>query len=369
MNASFLTALNQMKEGREAGFNVVYSQTYNYVYGIVKEYAEYTEEVRKVLHLTYVETYRTIHMLQNQERFREWLEEIARKHGICLKKSEDVDAIKSVKLTGDTLPGQMAQEIYNECCITLGLAPSEINSIAPVPAHESVSTPKAAKEDVVNEKSVKEVVAEKVKETIKDEIKEGAKQLIAEAGKEVGKQGVAEGAGKAVGLVAKFAALSTKMKAAVVTGTLVTSVATVGVVGTVATSLAEDDIEVTETTGSVLEEMDLSRCIGLYDTADEDYSGEPLLYPVRVSEDTYAFCSEEIAKHFDSVDYGAVVILDSMPEDVAVAYVTYGTGGENNVYSWSDEKIVVVSCFEGHSVIVTVCLDEDIEEVRGNMYQ
>jgi len=383
MNANFVTALNQMKEGREAGFNVVYSQTYNYSYNVVREYVAYEELVCKALHLAYVEAYRNIHTLQAVEYFQNWLDAIVRRHGLSLSETGNVENVLDntvekvgTKLVGNTLPIQTAQEIYNACCITLGLAPSEIHKIQPAAAHESVKAPAAAKEDVVNKKSVKEVVAEKVKETIKDEIKgvvkdeikEGAKQLVTEAGKEVGKQAVAEGTGEAVGLLAKFAALSTKMKAAVVTGTLVTSVATVGVVGTVATSLSDNDTEITEETGSVLEELDLSRCMGLYDAEEDDYSGEPLLYPVKVSEDTYAFYPGEIAKHFDSEDYGAVVILDSMPEDVAVAYVAYGAGGEDMVYSWSDEKAVVVSCFEGHSVIVTVSLSNDKEEIRQNMY-
>lgn len=68
-----LTAIEQMKEGKEEGFAVVYSQTYNYVYSKAKYLMKSEEDALDLTQETYVQAYKGISGIDNPENIYAWL--------------------------------------------------------------------------------------------------------------------------------------------------------------------------------------------------------------------------------------------------------------------------------------------------------
>lgn len=85
-----LTAIEQMKEGKEEGFAVVYSQTYNYVYSKAKYLMKSEEDALDLTQETYVQAYKGISGIDNPENIYAWLGGIVYRQGMKIfnKKKE-----------------------------------------------------------------------------------------------------------------------------------------------------------------------------------------------------------------------------------------------------------------------------------------
>ncbi len=315
-------AIEQMAAGKEKGFNIVYSNTYNKVYWYAQDYAVKDEDIFELIHGVYVETYKNIADGQTCEDITEWLISITNKRGMELFKKQVSPEIKESKR--ERLEVKKAQRVYNACCILLGLEPTTIEEDG-----KTVIVSRKVKE------KVKKTVVDEVEGAVKDEIKGGLKALIA--------------------------SLSAKAKLALMAGAVTTTAVTAGVVGTVVNSEPKVDAPIDVVTEET-EEADITLCLALYTATTNSYEGEALLHPVKTGENEYTFRAEDIAKYFEDWDYAALVVEDGMPEDMAVAYVE-----SDGVKSFSDEGVIYVSCF-GSDVVVTVVPKEEVEEVRSHMY-
>lgn len=322
MNKKLDKAIEQMAAGKEKGFNAVYSNTYNKVYWHAQDYAVKDEDIFELMHGVYVEAYKNVAEGQKSEDIILWLISITEKRGMELFKKQVGPEAKESKR--ERLEVKKAQRVYNACCILLGLEPTTIEEDG-----KTVIVSRKVKE------KVKKTVVDEVEGAVKDEIKGGLKALIA--------------------------SLSAKAKLALMAGAVTTTAVTAGVVGTVVNSEPKADVPidvVTEETG----EADITLCLALYAATMDSYEGDPLIYPVKTGENEYTFRAEDVAKYFEDWDYAALVVEDGMPEDMAVAYVE-----SDGVKSFSDERVLFVSCF-GSDVVVIVVPREEVEEVRSHMY-
>lgn len=91
MDKSLLEAIQQLKEGKEEGFNKVYSETYNHVYFRAKSYMKDEEDTLDLVQIVYVEAYRNIVSLQEPEALYGWLDGITYRQGMKqYRKKRDV---------------------------------------------------------------------------------------------------------------------------------------------------------------------------------------------------------------------------------------------------------------------------------------
>jgi len=91
MDKSLLEAIEQLKEGKEEGFNKVYSETYNHVYFRAKSYMKDEEDTLDLVQIVYVEAYRNIVSLQEPEALYGWLDGITYRQGMKqYRKKRDV---------------------------------------------------------------------------------------------------------------------------------------------------------------------------------------------------------------------------------------------------------------------------------------
>ena len=91
MDKSLLEAIEQLKVGKEEGFNKVYSETYNHVYFRAKSYMKDEEDTLDLVQIVYVEAYRNIVSLQEPEALYGWLDGITYRQGMKqYRKKRDV---------------------------------------------------------------------------------------------------------------------------------------------------------------------------------------------------------------------------------------------------------------------------------------
>lgn len=361
--------LTEALKQAEIAFNKMYSETYSGVYNDIGICVKQQEETKKIMQVVYVEAYKCISADKNDENVETLLKGIVEcqveSHS---KKQEDMQEEKAT--SEDAAPVELtveeAQEIYNVCCLAVGLTPTDILS------SEEEGTLTVAKK---NEKSIKEKVKGKAKKVVKDEIEGAVKEEVKKGVKKVVggavKGAATEEAGQVVGLIAKLAALSTRMKVVVMAGALATSAVTVGVVGTVVQNNHADESAgyVSQENTDVLDSYNVSDCLGLYYFEEGyDYSGPALLHPTKISRDTYVFYAKDIEKYFSDGDYAAFSVRENMPEELAVAYFSYGVAAGEYIPAWSDERTNAVPITDTCDIIVTVSLKEDVEKVRRNIY-
>ena len=379
MEVQLLEALKQA----EKEFNKVYSGTYSHIYTKVKSYVKTEEEMVGTMQSLYVEAYKRMAEGAKYDNIITWLEEIL-KHIACSGQNtnETPQEVKTIvdtttKTSAETVEEseaelaeeiamEKAQEIYNACCRIVGLTPTVIMSEEEKNKNSTGKklTTKSVKEKVKN--TAKKVVKDEIEGAVKDGVKKGIKTVV----KEAVKGGTAEEAGQAVGLIAKLAALSTKMKVMVMAGTLAASVVTVGVVGTVTRNNHDEmtDTSVSREHENVLDNYNASDYLGLYYGEGEvDYSGLPLLRPTKTSANTYVFYAKDIEEYFLDGDYAALVVLDNMPEELAVACCFYAVAPGDYIPAWSDEKIMYVPITKNCDIIVTISLKEDATKIRSNL--
>lgn len=91
MDKSLIDAIQLMSEGKEEGFNKVYSETYNHVYFRAKSYMKNEEDTLDLVQIVYVEAYRNIGSLQTPEALFGWLDGITYRQGMKqYRKKKDV---------------------------------------------------------------------------------------------------------------------------------------------------------------------------------------------------------------------------------------------------------------------------------------
>lgn len=91
MDEKLLWAIQMMKEGKEEGFNYLYSATYNYVYFRAKMYTNNNEEdALDLVQIVYIEVYNKINSLESPESLFAWLKQITfRQSTKLLAKNKD----------------------------------------------------------------------------------------------------------------------------------------------------------------------------------------------------------------------------------------------------------------------------------------
>lgn len=90
MDQGILKAIEQAKNGEEAGFNYLYAQTHNLVYFHARGYLKNEEDVHDLVQNVYIAVYRNIHTLENPEAFFGWLKMVVRNQaGMILRKFKD----------------------------------------------------------------------------------------------------------------------------------------------------------------------------------------------------------------------------------------------------------------------------------------
>ncbi len=115
-----LQAVEKMKEGKEEGFNILYSSTYNYVYSRARYYMNNNEEdALDLTQETYVQAYKGIHNLQDANNIYAWLGSITYRQSMKMHNkhkdvlvSEDAEGIfEDVECTSkDFKPEETAEE-------------------------------------------------------------------------------------------------------------------------------------------------------------------------------------------------------------------------------------------------------------------
>ena len=97
-------AIQRMKNGEEAGFNEVYSATYNRVYFRAKQIMKKEEDALDLTQIVFVEAYRNIHTLQAEEAIYGWLDGITYNQGMKIyRKQKDVLLTEESEGVFDTL--------------------------------------------------------------------------------------------------------------------------------------------------------------------------------------------------------------------------------------------------------------------------
>ncbi len=91
MDETLKKAIRLMAEGKEEGFNKVYSETYNHVYFRAKGYMKNEEDALDLTQIVYVEAYKNIKSLQNPDALFGWLDGITLRQGMkFFRKKKDV---------------------------------------------------------------------------------------------------------------------------------------------------------------------------------------------------------------------------------------------------------------------------------------
>lgn len=319
MDAKLKKAVIEMAKGKENGYNIVFSQSYNQTYRCLQNYTDVESNILEMMHGIYIEVYRKAHEAVEAEDVLTWISQIA-----IAKGEEYTNKVsKTEKEIIPRLPVKKAQQVYNACCALLGLKVTPIEE-----GEKKVIVSRKVKE------KVKETVIEEAGGMVKDEIKGGLKALII--------------------------SLSTKAKIALLAGAVTTTAVTTGVVGTVISSKEEAPTAVEST-------EDLSAYLGAYVAGSMGPEGEKLFTPVKTGEYEYTFDLESIREYFPDWDYMSVVIED-LPEGMALAYSKSAIDekGEEWIPSFTDEDEFFISC--SGEVKVYIVPEEEVDEYRSHMY-
>lgn len=90
MDEKLIKAIKEMADGKESGFNIVYSETYNHVFFRVKQHMNSDEDAQDLTQIVFVEAFKNIGSLQAPEALYSWLDRITYNQGMKLyrKKKE-----------------------------------------------------------------------------------------------------------------------------------------------------------------------------------------------------------------------------------------------------------------------------------------
>ncbi|SKB50247.1 RNA polymerase sigma factor, sigma-70 family [Lachnospiraceae bacterium] len=90
IDQKLISAVGKMKAGDEAGFNEVYSSTYNFVYFRARQIMKNEDDAKDLVQIVYMEAFRSIGSLETPESLFSWLGAITYRQGMKLfrKKTE-----------------------------------------------------------------------------------------------------------------------------------------------------------------------------------------------------------------------------------------------------------------------------------------
>ena len=77
-----LKGIELLKEGKEEGFNILYSYTYNYVYGRAKVIMKNEDDALDLTQETFVQAYKGIQQLEDVNNIYAWLGGITYRQGM-----------------------------------------------------------------------------------------------------------------------------------------------------------------------------------------------------------------------------------------------------------------------------------------------
>ena len=77
-----IRGINAMMNGKEEGFNILYSYTYNYVYGRAKLIMKNEDDALDLTQETFIQAYKGIHTLENAHNVYAWLGSIVYRQGM-----------------------------------------------------------------------------------------------------------------------------------------------------------------------------------------------------------------------------------------------------------------------------------------------
>lgn len=104
MDEKLIKAIKEMSEGKESGFNVVYSETYNHVYFRAKQHMNDEEDALDLTQIVFVEAFKNISTLQAPEALFGWLDRITYNQGMKLfRKKKEVLLTEEGEGVFDTL--------------------------------------------------------------------------------------------------------------------------------------------------------------------------------------------------------------------------------------------------------------------------
>lgn len=104
MDEKIIKAIKEMADGKESGFNVVYSETYNHVYFRAKQHMHDEEDALDLTQIVFVEAFKNIGSLQTPEALYGWLDRITYNQGMKLyRKKKEVLLTEEGEGVFDTL--------------------------------------------------------------------------------------------------------------------------------------------------------------------------------------------------------------------------------------------------------------------------
>lgn len=398
MDRALIDAIELMTEGREEGFNKVYSETYNHVYFRAKSYMKNEEDALDLVQIVYVEAYRNIGSLQTPEALFGWLDGITYRQGMKqYRKKKDVllseegegifeileteDISSMPELTADQKEtSKIIRELIEELPVLQKIAMiayyfdnlsigqiAEIQECSEGTVKSRLNYGRKYLKDRIEEKEKKEgyrlhvftlptlyfaikMLAEETTMTV--HAAQGvynasctaagltAGTITAQAAATSGVAGGAQaaaaaGAGKAAGIGAKFASLSTAMKATVIASTLAVGTAAVGGAAYVATNepVVESDViddgsnEILPEETSEIEQLsfedDLSVCISLNKYSETEKRFNPVVYPTQIGDQVYCFESADIMEYFSTGETIELALNSMTPEGMTVGAVQF----------------------------------------------
>ena len=436
MDKSLIDAIQLMAEGKEEGFNKVYSETYNHVYFRAKSYMKNEEDVLDLVQIVYVEAYRSIGSLQTPEALFGWLDGITYRQGMKqYRKKKDVllseegegifetieteDISSMPELTADQKEtSKIIRELIEELPVLQKIAMiayyfdnlsvgqiAEIQECSEGTVKSRLNYGRKYLKDRIEEKEKKEGYRLHVfaVPTLYFAIKmlEGETTMTVQAAQGVynatciatgltagtitsatvaasaatgSTQAVAAvEVGKAAGIGAKFASLSTGMKVVVIASTLAVGTVTVGGVAYVATNQAA----MTDIVTAEVEEIDRKKVdfpsgdvtgfISMNKVSEDEELLEAIFSPTRTDEFEYTFYSFDIEKFFEKGELIGCEIWDDMPKDFYVSSITFlhSVTGEMTTVKYNENDMVEAVYFRGDpsaDVVVTVAQRNSVEK-------
>ena len=123
MDQSLEQAIEELREGNQQGFQIIYDQTHNYVFSQARMLLRNEADANDLVQEVYINAYNSIHSLQDNQKIFSWLGGIAfrqatkilRKQKDVLLQSEEDDLFETiVELDSDVQPEQAVDKEYTE---------------------------------------------------------------------------------------------------------------------------------------------------------------------------------------------------------------------------------------------------------------
>lgn len=439
MDKTLIDAIHLMTEGKEEGFNKVYSETYNHVYFRAKSYMKNEEDALDLVQIVYVEAYRNIGSLQTPEALYGWLDGITYRQGMKqYRKKKDVllteegegifetleteDISSMPELTADQKEtSKIIRELVEELPVLQKIAMiayyfdnlsvgqiAEIQECSEGTVKSRLNYGRKYLKDRIEEKEKKEgyrlhvftlptlyfaikMLAEETTMTV--QAAQGvynascaatgltagtiATSSVAASAATGTTQAVVAEAGKAAGIGAKFASLSTGMKAAVIATTLAVGTASAGGAVYIATNQPVVEDVVTDSGVKGVEHdrgrkefpsSDLTGLIVINKISQEGLS--PYLSPTRTDEYEYTFHYFDLEGHFENGEMTAISYSDEWAKEYYISSITYKDFDRGELttvrYGEKDEfSDLYFKLDPSESIVVTVALREVEQENTG----